>query len=61
MNAAGRSVSGKDDLPEFDLEYYYDDPDDPEEVTVFHPNSADMTTTWITANIDHTVPLSRIV
>jgi predicted RNA-binding protein with PUA-like domain len=60
MDATGRRPSGSEDLPTFDLEYYYDDADDPGKVTVFDPESDEMTTTWITVGVEDAVALDRV-
>lgn len=49
----------RDEFPTFDLVCLFDDPDHPREVTVFEPDAADVTATWITADAAHTVPLER--
>lgn len=49
-----------EDLPSFDLACHYDDTEDPAEVTVFDPDSADVTTTWLTVDAESAVPLDRI-
>lgn len=47
-------------LPTFDLDYGYDDPDDPTSVTVYAPNADDVCTTWITIDVHHAVPLEDV-
>ncbi|WP_276261123.1 hypothetical protein [Haloglomus litoreum] len=39
-----------------DLEYGTDDPDDPEELTIFAPESSSLTTEWITIEYDEAIP-----
>jgi hypothetical protein len=39
-----------------DLEYGTDDPDDPEEVTIFSPERPNLTTEWITIEYDEAIP-----
>jgi hypothetical protein len=39
-----------------DLEFGTDDPDDPEELTVFTPESPNLTTEWITIEYDAAIP-----
>lgn len=52
---------GSDELPVFDLDYLFDDRDHPTEVTVFPAEDTfDISTNWITIDIDHAVPLDRI-
>jgi hypothetical protein len=49
-----------DAFPEFDLAYLFDDPDDPREVTVFSDAAGDdITTTWITIDAEHAVPIEQ--
>jgi hypothetical protein len=38
----------------------YDDPEDPEEATVYWPDAPDLTTSWLTVNVDHVEPLSEM-
>lgn len=47
-------------FPVFDLFYMFDDQADPTSVTVFSPGSADITTHWITADIESTVPVEAV-
>lgn len=50
-----------DEPPEFELEYLYDDPDDPTEVTVFlDAEEADLSTHWITVDRSSAVPIEEI-
>jgi len=48
------------ELPDFDLEYLFDDDDDPSEVTVFVDNAAALSTNWITVDADHAVALEEV-
>lgn len=41
------------------LSHLYDDADDPDEVTLFDDEADDITTAWITADIEDTVSLDR--
>jgi hypothetical protein len=51
----------RDDPPEFDLDYRFDDPEDPGEVTVFPAREdADITTEWITVATGDAVSLREI-
>lgn len=65
MSAADRSGSASrnplEELPRFDLDYLVDDEDDPAEVTVL-PASGDhdISSTWITIDLSHAVPLDEI-
>ena len=47
-------------FPTFELEYLFDDADDPAEVTVFSPDGEDVTTHWITIDIDAAVPIEAV-
>ncbi|MFB6300281.1 MAG: hypothetical protein ABEH65_08490 [Halobacteriales archaeon] len=50
-----------DDPPEFELEYLYDDPDDPAEVTIFlDADEADLSTHWITVDRSSAIPIEDI-
>lgn len=48
------------ELPDFDLEYLFDDDEDPTEVTVFVDNAADLSTNWITIDAGHAVALEEV-
>ena len=65
MSAIKHTTTAADDatlhkLPTFDLEYLFDDDEDPSEVTVFVDNAADLSTNWITIDAAHTVPLEDV-
>jgi len=60
MTKSSPDVSERDDLPEHDLEWYFDDDETPEEVTIFNPDSGSLVTTWITVDVDTAVGLDRI-
>ena len=48
-------------LPRFDLSYLFDSKDDPTEVTVFPASDDfDISTNWITVNVEGAVPLDEI-
>jgi len=47
-----------DEPPEFWLESTYDDPEDPETVTV-HPDSEDTTTEWLTIDAGFVLPVDE--
>lgn len=47
-------------LPTFDLDYGMDDPDEPTSVTVFDPDAEDASTTWLTMDRRHAVPLEDV-
>ncbi len=50
----------RDNLPWFQLDALFDDHEDPQEVTIFSPDEAEITTHWITARIEDTVPLDEV-
>lgn len=55
------SAAGLDQYPTFELCYLYDDTENPEEVTVFAPDTAgDPSTRWITVNATDAIPLEEI-
>lgn len=57
---AGDSA-GLDQYPTFELCYLYDDAEDPEEVTVFAPDTAgDPSTRWITVHATDAIPLEDV-
>jgi hypothetical protein len=49
-----------EELPQFDLEYLFDDDDDPTEVTVFSDDPESLSTQWITVDRQHAVPLEEV-
>lgn len=63
MSAAGRPVpptAGHDALPRFELDYGVDDRREPAEITVYDPSADDVTTRWLTADVEATVDLSDV-
>lgn len=60
MNVTKDTILDKDELPTFGLDCRYDDPVDPNEVTVFAPEVGDITSAWITAAAGHTIPLDHV-
>lgn len=51
-------VTATDGLPRYELEFRFDDPADPEEVTVF--DDGDVTTAWITARVEDAASLDEV-
>jgi hypothetical protein len=49
-----------EELPQFDLEYLFDDDDDPTEVTVFADDPESLSTQWITVDRSAAVPLEEV-
>jgi|AntRauTorcE11898_2_1112593.scaffolds.fasta_scaffold14725_3 hypothetical protein len=47
-------------LPTFELDYRYDDPADPDEVTIYDTDAEEPTTTWVTVSIEDTVSLDTV-
>jgi hypothetical protein len=60
MSSIDVLVTETDGLPTFELDFRYDDPQDPKEVTVFDGETDDTTTTWISAAVEDTARLDRI-
>lgn len=60
MPRSDEAIREREELPTFELECWFDDPERPREVTVFDPLSEDRTSTWISADVSHTVPLDRV-
>lgn len=63
MSSAGevRGFRGeKDDPPAFELDYGFDDPDDPGEVTIYEPDAESVTTSWITVEARYAVPIEDV-
>jgi hypothetical protein len=55
------SPTDRDDPPTFDLDYRFDDREDPDEVTVFPAREdADVTTEWITVDTTDALPVREI-
>lgn len=54
--------SDRQELPEFELEYLFDDDEDPTTVTVFtgDEESEDILTSWITIEEQYTIPLDEV-
>lgn len=48
------------EFPDFDLEYLFDDQDDPTEVTIFSPGNDDITTHWLTIDVDSAVSIEAM-
>ena len=51
---------GLDELPTFDLDFGFDDPDEPGEVTIFAPDSGAITTTWLSIDVRFAVSLDDV-
>lgn len=49
-----------EELPQFDLEYLFDDDDSPTEVTVFADDPEALSTQWITVDRNCAVPLEEV-
>jgi len=58
MSSGSVLVTETDGLPTYDLDFRYDDPEDPDEVTIF--DDAGDVTTWISAAVEDTARLDRI-
>jgi len=58
MSSSDVLVTETDGLPTYNLDFRYDDPESPDEVTIF--DDADDVTTWITAAVEDTARLDRI-
>ena len=60
MSSTEEPVAAISSLPTFDLDYGFDDPDDPKWVTVFAPAAEDVATAWLTIDADHAVALEDV-
>jgi hypothetical protein len=60
MSTGDMLVTATDGLPTYDLDFRFDAPDDPEEVTVFDGEGDDHTTAWVSASIEDSVRLDEI-
>jgi hypothetical protein len=49
-----------EELPQFDLEYLFDDDDSPTEVTIFADDPEVLSTQWITVDRSCAVPLEEV-
>lgn len=49
-----------EELPQFDLEYLFDDDDDPTEVTIFADDPESLSTQWITVDRSSAIPLEEV-
>lgn len=58
--AGSADGSALHELPDYELEYLFDDDEEPTEVTVFVDNATDLSTNWITVDADHAVPLEDV-
>ena len=59
--ASGNDRAELGELPRFELVWRFDDPGDPSEVTVFPSDGGDdVTTTWLTVDTRHAVPLPEV-
>lgn len=52
--------TAREELPEFELSYLYDDEENPTEVTVFGGDEKEVLTNWITIDESHAVPLDEV-
>lgn len=49
-----------EDLPQFDLEYLFDDDENPTEVTIFADDPDTLSTRWITIDRDYAVDIDDV-
>jgi len=49
-----------DATPQFELEWLYDDADDPSQVTVFPRDTERSATEWISVDCDSAIPLDEV-
>lgn len=60
MSSTEEPVETTSSLPVFDLDYGFDDPDDPKSVTVFAPDAEDVATTWLSIDARYAIPLEDV-
>lgn len=60
MRSTGEGRPRRDELPTFDVEFRFDDPDDPRKVTLYLDDAEHRTTSWITVTVQHCVPLDEV-
>ena len=64
MSSTGRLQGARgsmDELPSFELDYGFDDPDEPTEVTIFAPDAELVTTTWLSMDANFAVSIEDCV
>jgi hypothetical protein len=60
MSGAEAVPGALDDLPSFELDYGFDDPDHPTEVTIFAPDAESVTTSWLSIDAAHAVSIEDL-
>ena len=60
MNRAETARAAIDDLPTFELDYGFDDPNDPRELTIFAPDAESVTTSWLSIDARFAVPIEDV-
>jgi hypothetical protein len=60
MNENPSNAVGSDDSSRFELEWLYDDGAEPAELTVFDPDSSNISTAWMTVDVGVAVSLDRV-
>ena len=62
MDPAAETRSGDElaEMPTFELEWRYDDPSDPAELTVYDPEADRLATEWVTVDRSTAVSFDRI-
>jgi hypothetical protein len=53
-------VTERDGLPTFELDYRYDDPENPAEVTLYEAAAEERTTTWVTASVEDAISVDSV-
>ena len=61
MSGAETAHAAIDELPTFALDYGFDDPHDPRELTIFAPDAESVTTSWISIDAGHAVPIEDVL
>lgn len=61
MSASGDTRQQRDQYPTFELACRFDDVDQPGEVTVYLDENGSRSTAWLTMDVEHVVPLDRVV
>lgn len=56
------SRTARDEFPRFELSYLYDSEDQPTEVTIYpESNEYDISTNWLTVDLDAAIPIDQIL
>lgn len=60
VNGPNGGTGDPTDPPEFELDFLVDDAVNPTELTVFSPTDDEITTHWISVDVDSAVPIQAV-